>query len=59
MSRSFSNTLVDRFEIQGRNLRQCWWNPRPELATNRDFQSWLASELRVVAVPERLKEPLD
>lgn len=54
--RCFSNALVDRFEIQGCNLRQCHSAPKPELLSfdPNDFQRWLADELKVVVIPKEL-----
>ena len=54
--RCFSNALVDRFEIQGCNLRQCHSAPKPELLSfdPDGFQRWLADELKIVVIPKEL-----
>ena len=55
--RRFSDALVNRFEIQGRSLRQCRAAPRPELLRYAfKFQRWLVDELQVVVVPKELAE---
>ena len=48
---------MDRFEIQGCNLRQCYSAPKPELlGFDPNFQRWLADELKVVVIPKELAD---